>query len=218
MAVTCPENILTDVLDDCTPSFTVDSFGNVTAGLTLTVTGVPVESPSDDFDSFKVGNLGVNGTKEFTIKRTGRIDAFGVENYYTSSGGRHTRYVSSGSDDVDKILIPNIVYMVNVTADDTLILTLPSSPQTGDTVRIVEVGGDLNYRTSLVVRAPGIGVKVQGDGNGTLLGGLATPYASGELVVQTPNAAFTLIYLGGTASDGRVGIPTTDQGWWLMEV
>ena len=108
--------------------------------------------------------------------------------------------------------------MVNVTADDTLVLTLPDDPITGDTVKIIEVGGDLNYRTSLVLRAPGIGVKVQGDDSGTLLGGLASPYPSGELVVQTPNAAFTLIYLGGTASDGRVGIPTTDQGWWLMEV
>ena len=216
--VTCPENILTEVLDDCTPSFTVDSFGNVTCGLSLQVTGVPVDSPSDTFESFSVGNLGPNGANEFSIRRTGRIDSFGIENFYTRTGGRHTRYVSSGSDDADKILIPNIVYMVNVTADDTLVLTLPDDPITGDTIKIVEVGGDLNYRTSLVLRAPGIGVKVQGDDSGTLLGGLSSPYPSGELVVQTPNAAFTLIYLGGTASDGRVGIPTTDQGWWLMEV
>ena len=47
---------------------------------------------------------------------------------------------------------------------------------------------------------------------------LSASYPSGELVVQTANAAFSLIYLGATDSDGQVGIPTSVQGWWLMEV
>ena len=45
-----------------------------------------------------------------------------------------------------------------------------------------------------------------------------TPYPSGELVVQTPNAAFALVYLGAVDSNDQIGIPTSVQGWWLMEV
>ena len=113
-------------------------------------------------------------------------------------------------------LSPNIVYLVNTTASSTLILTLPTAPQTGDTVRVVDVRGPLSYNTSLVLRtAESSGTKIQGDATGTLLGDRLTPYPSGELVVQTPNAAFTLVYLGGTDSNGQVGIPTAVQGWWL---
>ena len=157
-------------------------------------------------------------SNRFTIKQTGEIDSFGYTSFYTASGARHTRYVSTTSTDDAKVLSPNIVYMVNVTSQDTLILTLPSNPRTGDTVKIVEVGGNLSYQTTLVVRAPGTSVRVQGDSTGTLFGGRSTAYPSGELVVQTPNAAFTLVYLGSTDSNGQVGIPSTVQGWWLMEV
>ena len=48
------------------------------------------------------------------------------------------------------------------------------------------------------------------------LGG-STPYNSGELVVQTPNAAFTLIYLGSTDSQGTI-VSSSVTGWWLKEV
>ena len=85
--------------------------------------------------------------------------------------------------------------------------------------RFIEVGGNLRYNTSLVLRTPETsGTKIQGDSQGTLLGGRLTTYPSGELVVQTPNAAFTLVYLGSTDNNGQVGIPTSVQGWWLMEV
>ena len=94
---------------------------------------------------------------------------------------------------------------------------LPENPITGDTVNIVEVGGNLTYNTSLIVRAQGTGTKVQGDSSGTTLGGLATAYTAGELVVQTPNAAFTLIYLGGVDSNGSP-VGGSYSGWWLKEV
>ena len=214
----CPETILQQPVG-YTESFKVDNLGNVTCGESLTVTGTPELDPAPSYKSFTVGNLAVNGANEFSVRRTGEIASFGIDPYWTKTGGIHTRYVSSGSDAADKILVPNIVYMANVTTDDALVLTLPSAPITGDTVRIVEVGGDLSYKTSLVIRTPeSSGTAIQGDNTGTLLGGRTTPYPSGELVVQTPNAGFTLIYLGSVASDGRVGIPTTDQGWWLMEV
>jgi len=112
-----------------------------------------------------------------------------------------------------------VIYMVNTTSATTLIVTLPDGARTGDTVRIVDVGGNLNYNTSLVLRTPETsGTPIQGDSTGTLLGGRITPYPSGELVVQTANAAFTLIYLGGEDSNGQIGIPASVQGWWLMEV
>ena len=109
--------------------------------------------------------------------------------------------------------------MVNVQSTSTLILTLPAAPITGDVVRIVEVGGQLSYNTTLCLRTPeASGTPIQGDNTGTLLGDRLSPYPSGELVVQTPNAGFALIYLGPTDSNAQVGIPTSVLGWWLMEV
>ena len=109
--------------------------------------------------------------------------------------------------------------MVNIQNTQTLIVTLPASPQTGDVVRMIDVGGNLKYDTTLVLRTPETsGTPIQGDSTGTLFGDRLTPYPSGELVVQTPNAAFALVYLGSTDSNDQIGIPTSVQGWWLMEV
>ncbi len=217
----CPEMVFQST-GHCDPSFEVDNVGNVTAGLTLNVTGVPATVPSETSDILSIRNLGINGADKFAIKHSGAIESFGIDPYWTKTGGVHTRYVSNGSTAAEKILTPNIQYLVSVTIEDVLVLTLPENPTTGDVVRVVDVSGNLDYRTSLVVRAPGTNVKVQGDATGTTLqegtGFLAAPYPSGELVVQTPNAGFALIYLGGVDSAGRVGIPTTEQGWWLVEV
>ena len=106
-----------------------------------------------------------------------------------------------------------------ITIKDIGYFGLSVAPVTGDVVRIVEVGGNLNYNTTLVLRTPeSSGTPIQGDGTGTLFGDRITPYPSGELVVQTANAAFALIYLGPTDSNNQVGIPTSVLGWWLMEV
>ena len=213
-----PENVVFTP-DTNTPSFSVDNSGNVTAEKSLTIEGVAATTPSSSFKQFSVQNLGPSGTEEFSIKQDSSIDGFGYQNYITSSGAKHTRYISSASTEADLILKPNIVYMVNTTASSTLVLTMPSAPQTGDVIRITDVGGNLSYNTSLVLRTPETsGTKIQGDSTGTLLGGRITPYPSGELVVQTPNAAFALVYLGATDNNGQVGIPTSVQGWWLTEV
>ena len=212
----CPENVLTTL--NCTPSFSVDNLGNVTAKTTLTVTGVASASPTES-DVFSVQNLGINGGSEYTIKQDRSIDAFGLSNFTTSSGARHTRYLSAASPEADLTLIANIVYMVNVQNTQTLIVTLPAAPQTGDVVRMIDVGGNLKYDTTLVLRTPETsGTPIQGDSTGTLFGDRLTPYPSGELVVQTPNAAFALVYLGAVDSNDQIGIPTSVQGWWLMEV
>ena len=63
------------------------------------------------------------------------------------------------------------------------------------------------------MRAQGIGTRVQGDSTGTTIGiGGTTPYSAGELIVQTPNAGFTLVYLGGTDSNGTI-VSSGVQGW-----
>ena len=213
---TCPENVLLTL--SCTPSFSVDNLGNVTAQNSLTITGTASASPTES-DVFSVQNLGVGGGSEYTIKQDRSIDAFGLQNFTTSTGARHTRYLSAASPEADLTLIANIIYMVNVQNTQTLIVTLPPAPQTGDVVRMIDVGGNLKYDTTLVVRTPETsGIPIQGDSTGTLFGDRLTPYPSGELVVQTPNAAFALVYLGSTDSNDQIGIPTSVQGWWLMEV
>jgi hypothetical protein len=184
----------------------------------LTVTGVATPTPTTA-DVFSVRNLGINGGSEYTVKQNRSIDAFGLQNYTTSSGARHARYLSAASPEADLTLIANIVYMVNIQATQTLIVTLPAAPQTGDIVRMIDVGGNLKYDTTLVLRTPETsGTPIQGDSTGTLFGDRLTPYPSGELVVQTPNAGFALIYLGSVDSNDQIGIPTSVQGWWLMEV
>ena len=217
----CPETVFsqTGVVD---PTFTVDNVGNVAAKLTLTITGDDAPNPVSTDEIFSVNKLNNNGSDKFSIKHTGEIEAFGIDPFWTRSGGVHTRYVSTGSDAAAKTLTANLVYCAAVDIDSTLVLTLPSEVNTGDVVKVVDVGGNLNHRTSLVVRAPGVGVRVQGDSTGTTLaeggGFLAQSYNSGELVIQTPNAAFSLVYLGSVDSAGGVGIPSTQQGWWLMEI
>ena len=76
--------------------------------------------------------------------------------------------------------------------------------------------GQLKYNTQLLLRAPA-GVRVQGDSTGSALGLTTGTYDGGELIVNTPNAAFGLVYVG--SSDGNsVSIPSTYRGWWLMEI
>ena len=213
---TCPENVVTDA-QSCEPSFKIDTFGNGLVGNTWSVVGSPEESPPKA-PKLSVENLGINGADKFVVNQDNSIDAFGINNFYTNSGGRHARYVSTGSDADDKNLKSNITYFVNVTNQDEMILFLPENAQSGDRVEIIEVGGNLTYDTSLVIRALGSQVRVQGDNSGTTIGlGGSTPYNAGELVVQTPNAAFTLIYLGSTDSQGTI-VSSSVTGWWLKEV
>ena len=119
-----PENVITTLAD--TPSFSIDNLGNGTIKTSLTITGEASPTPTED-KVLSVQNLGVNGGQSFDIKQDRSIDAFGVSNFYTSSGAKHTRYISAASPEADLILVPNIVYMVNVQATQTLIVELPVS-------------------------------------------------------------------------------------------
>jgi hypothetical protein len=91
-------------------------------------------------------------------------------------------------------------------------------------VRIIDISGNLTYNLSLVVRAPD-NAKVQGSSTNTsrsLLSGVPVGdfvgYDGGELVVQTPNAAFALVYAGSTTPEGNSAVPSALVGWYLMEV
>jgi len=198
-------------------TFAVDVYGDAEISNSLTIRGTAAESPSKS-PQFSVTNLGINGANSFTVNRDQSIDAFGLTNFYTKTGGRHSRYITNGSDPTDLNLKANVTYFVNVTDASSLIVYLPESPTTGDEVRIVEVGGNLGFDTMLVMRALTPNTKVQGDSTGTTIGlSGTTPYNSGELVVQTANAGFTLVYLGGTDSQGTI-VSSSVQGWWLREV
>ena len=60
-------------------------------------------------------------------------------------------------------------------------------------------------------------VAIGGDTTGTQAGGLSSPYQGGELIVQTRNAGFGLVYAGSNDS-GNSAIPANFRGWWLVEI
>jgi len=212
-------------LNPFTPRFFVDAQTGTTVvgreltsantGATLTLNGTYTSSPSVAVNTFSINNLGINNEKPFRIRQDASIEAFGHENFYNENGGRKTIFVATqGNTDATAYqLRPNLQYLVRPSS--TLILRLPSDAVTGDTVRIVDVGGALNFSINLVVRAPQ-NVRLQNGSVGSNIGGVSN-YGGGELVVNTPNAAFGLIYSGDVDADGN-GIPSEQQGWYLMEI
>ena len=75
-------------------------------------------------------------------------------------------------------------------------MTLPSAPQKGDEIRVLDTTDGLTYNKSIIVQSPqggGSVVPVQGD-------------AQGQLVIQTPAAGLGLVYL------------TASIGWRLIEL
>jgi hypothetical protein len=200
-----------------TTRFSVDAqTGTTFVGRHLTVAGLSSANPSEAVVPFQVNNLGINGANVFRIKQDRSIDSFGETRFYNSNGGRKTIFISTqGNTNATAIqLRPNLQYIVRPSS--TLVVFLPFGAITGDIIRIVDVGGALNFANSLVVRAPS-NVQIQGKLGGSTLGGLASEYSSGELIVNTPNAAFGLIYVGDTDGDGN-GVPGEQQGWFLMEI
>ena len=147
----CPEDVFNS---SCDVTFEINTFGEGTIGTNLTIRGSAAETPPKT-GQLILSNLGPNGANDFTINRDQSIDAFGLTNFYTSSGGRHARYVSSGSDESAKFLTPNVQYFANVNPGDNLVLYLPANPQSGDTVSVIEVGGNLTYDTSIDYESTG---------------------------------------------------------------
>ena len=174
------------------------------------------------------GDFTVNGTVTTKIKADGSIDIGGVENYFTTTGGRKWIYIATDSNDqsvidtainqgaeLDVFLVSNQNYFVGTSgaSNTQLILMLPPAPQNGDMIRIVDVSGEITNNCQLVVRAQG-NAALQGDNTGSSIGVAVGNYGSGgELIINTPNAAFGLVYCGAES-----GAPSNRIGWWLMEI
>jgi len=198
------------------PTFRVEpEYGDTFVGRFLDINGIAATTASNTQKIFTVRNLGDGGTKNYQINQDCSIDGFGYTGWKNKNGGHKSTFVNATGS-----VTSNINYIVAVApATGAMVLTLPSLAETGDIIRFTEVGGQLTYNNSLVIRAPIVGgepVAIQGDTEGTKLGGLSTPYGSGELVVQNRNASFGLIFVG--QSDGDNFIPAAYQGWWLTEL
>jgi len=172
------------------------------------------------------GDLTVSssGTTRFKVNNNGSIDLGNITNFYTPTGGRKWLFISTASnnDATAPTLVANTNYIIKPSGTATnLILKLPPNAQTGDMIRIVDVGGNLTFNCTLIIRAPGgtsgTGIKIQGDNTGSTAGSLSVAHTGGELIIQTPNCGFGLVYVGDT--DGAGTTTDTDaRGWWLMEI
>jgi len=197
-----------------------------------------IESASEKM--FHVDNLGSAGSggtvgpKDFTIYHNNAIDSFGIEKYWTANGGRRHTYVAFdtttgiGQQESNPLQVNNN-YLINATSGSNMVLYLPDNAQTGDMIRFTELSGNLTYNTSLIIRAlkvNAVATSIQGDSTGSKLdagsGQTRTqPWDSGELVIQTRNSAFGLVYVGTYDIEGSTSqqtIPPSLRGWWLMEL
>jgi len=197
-----------------------NSSGNLTISGTLTATGTGENVLSGDLKltggDFNVAKIVSNvETSIFKINSSGSIDFANQTGFFTPTGARKWIFAGGGTEILE--VQSNVNYFVAASANT--VIKLPLTAVTGDMIRIVDVGGLLTYNVSLKFRAP-TGVRIQGDA--TNAGGTPDPgstYNGGELIVQTPNAALGLVYVGASNFDGTsTGAPTTQQGWWLMEI
>ena len=160
-----------------------------------------------------------NEGEMFSIESDGAMQIAGINNYFTRTGGN--KWVNSSETVIQAEA--NVNYFVN--PGGNTLLKLPTNPLIGDTIRIIDISGALTYDRTLVVRAPD-DTKVQGElsntGSAVLTGVSPSAYAGhngGELVVQTPHAAFGLVYAGALNPDGSSStVPSAQTGWYLMDV
>ena len=133
------------------------------------------------------GGLDINnaGTNNFKVATDGTIDVNQVTGYFTPTAGRRWDEVSSTSN-----LESNVNYYVTTFAGASITLTLPSTAQKGDQIRVLDVTDALTYNKSIIISA---GVPVQGA-------------SDGQLVIQTPGAGLGLLYINALI------------GWRLIEL
>ena len=186
---------------------------------------------------FHIDNLGsstATNPKDFRIYQNNAIDSFGIEKYWTGNGGRRHTYVAYdpttgiGQQQANPLQCNNN-YLVNATTGANMVLYLPDNAQTGDMIRITELSGNLTFNTSLILRAlkiNNVATAVQGDTSGTKIDygsgpAMFTQWDSGELIIQTRNASFGLVFAGSVDIEGSANaqtIPPSLRGWWLMEL
>ena len=214
--------------------------GNVEMGETFYQKGKVREDELAAEVMFHIDNLGsagvggTEGAKDFRIYHNNAIDSFGIEKYWTGNGGRRQTYVAFDpatgiGQQQDNALQVNNNYIINAASGSNMVLYLPDDAQTGDMIRFIELSGNLTYNTSLIIRAlkvANVATPIQGDSTGSKIGAgagqtLTTAWDSGELVIQTRNAAFGLLFVGINDIEGSPNaqtIPPALRGWWLMEL
>tara|TARA_B100000963_G_scaffold338002_1_gene334470 strand:+ start:7463 stop:22063 length:14601 start_codon:yes stop_codon:yes gene_type:complete len=211
--------------------------GSVNMGAKLYIKGQVSSGGNSQEAIVHVDNLGsagnaTTGPRDLKIYQDCSIDAFGISRYFTRNGGRRYTYVEQSLTGIGQTqanpLQPNNNYLINTSSGNNVVMYLPEYAETGDMIRFVEVSGNLTYNTSLVLRAlkvNNVPTAIQGDTTGTKIqagaGQLVTAWDSGELVVQTRNASFGLIYVGATDAAGDPNastVPSNLRGWWLTEL
>jgi len=219
--------------------FDVDnSDGSVRLGESLYIKGQILESSSSASEVLHIDNLGSAGNtgagpNDFIMYQDGSIDAFGIRRYFNANGGRRWTYLAASTTGFGQVvsnpLTPNGNYLVNPSSSGNMVVYLPSDAKTGDMIRFIDISSNLSYAASLIIRALPIGttaVAIQGDTTGTKAqagsaGPSALAWSSGEMIVQTRNASFGLVYVGVSDAEGDPDaseIPTDLRGWWLVEL
>jgi len=186
---------------------------NIFAG-DVTINGADLNVNADTLIDRSGSNLTSSqiGETNFSINNDGSMSFAGQEAFMTPTGGRQWDYIGPGVQ--VQPISSNTNYFIAPAAD--MLLELPELPTHGDMIRITDVGGRLTYNVSLRIRAVD-GTRVQGgaDNSGPITG---SGFNGGELLVQTPNAAFGLVYLGNVRYDGTSTGASVDVGWWLTEI
>jgi len=199
--------VITLSVNDATFADNVNIGGTTTIGGDLTLNG---------------GDFTVNsgGIERFNINSNGAIDLGGITQYFTPTGGRKWVYITTQANTQTSAvsLVSNTNYYVSPTGTGSvLVLTLPGTPQNGDMIRILDLGGQITYNTQLIIRATN-GKSIQGDTTGSTFGMPTGSYTGGgELIINTPNVGLGLVYIGDIDGIG-VAIPSSAQGWRLMEI
>ena len=212
--------------------------GSVEMGASLYIKGQIVANADNTSEVLHIDNLGSAGNtgagpKDFIMYQDGSVDAFGIRRYFNANGGRRWTYLAASTTGFGQVvgnpLQSNGNYLCNPSSSGNMVVYLPSDAQTGDMIRFIDISGNLSYAASLIIRALPIGttaVPIQGDSTGTKASaGSAAPSAiawnSGEMIVQTRNASFGLVYVGASDAVGDPDaseIPTDLRGWWIVEL
>jgi hypothetical protein len=185
-----------------------------------------------------IDNLGAAGTaltgpRDFIMYQDGSVDAFGIKQYFTANGGRRWTYLpfslTGNGQTQGNPLQPNNNYLINPPTTGNMIVYLPQTALTGDIIRFIDLTGNLQYNSSLIIRAlkiNSVATGIQGDFVGTKANQgssapLTTAWDSGEMIVQTRNASFGLLFVGDTDATGDpngLEIPSNLRGWFLVEL
>jgi hypothetical protein len=226
----------------CTDKLTFDvdnTTGSLNMGQKLYIEGKVLAVADNSLPLLHIDNIGsagvggATGPRDFIMYQDGAIDAFGIKQYFTSNGGRRWTYVAQSLTGLGQTqtnpLQPNNNYIINCSSGSNTVLYLPDYATTGDIIRFIEVSGNLQFNTNLVIRAlkiSNVATAIQGDITGSKINAgaqapLAVAWDSGELIVQTRNASFGLLFVGQSDAPGdplASEIPANLRGWWLMEL